>query len=403
MNLPAAGETPPSLFSCHPPALTAAYSISCCSFAANSPCEDAAIAAPALHMFAVADGHGGSECATFLQSELPKQFEAFNLPPLSPLELLERELFGGISQGGRGSTENSVVDESQCAVLQRSFAACEKSFFASHSSDIAAASGACVCACSLRGDTLSVAHVGDCRCVIASLPARDLALLSKQPAPAPQRDGGQSQDTNLSLPLQLTWNIRQVTVDHDCSNKTEVDAVRARSRDPDAIRRGRVNGVISVTRSIGDGALKGDFGAAEARDNRTAYLSAEPDTFSTRLHDSDVMVLLCSDGVYEHMSNVAAVKAAAASALQGLDPAKGVVQLAVQRACEAAGVNEREVEAMASSDRRRILDDATCVCLLRKTLLHRFEKFRGSTAKGQGDGHSQSAAESAPKRQKQTP
>jgi hypothetical protein len=72
---------------------------------------------------------------------------------------------------------------------------------------------------------------------------------------------------------QLHWSVRQLTSEHDCKNKREQDAVRtlplavraapftllvtplqvaARSRDPDAIKAGRVGGVIGVTRSIGE-------------------------------------------------------------------------------------------------------------------------------------------------------
>lgn len=329
-----------------------------------------AIIAPDLQMFAVADGHGGAECAAFLQNDLPKQFAACNPPPPSPLELLELQLFGGRTDDGQRA------DDCQRAVMTRAFAASEREFFASHSSSIAAACGACVCAASLRGDVLTVAHVGDCRCVLGALPTRDMALLSKQPGT----------NINAPPPLQLTWSVRQLTVDHDCCNKREVDAVRSRSRDADAIRGGRVGGVISVTRSLGDGALK----AAPA-----PYLSADPETCSVRLQAGDAVVLICSDGVHEHVSNATAVKVAAAAALQGLDPAEAVVRLAVRRACEAAGVSEREVGAMEAGRRRKILDDATCVCLLRSALLHRFEASRRPAAKGLGDGDAQSAAGSA--------
>jgi serine/threonine protein phosphatase PrpC len=258
----------------------------------------------------------------------------------------------------------------------------------------------------VRGDVLSVAHVGDCRCVIGSLPARDVALLWRQPE---QHHLAHQPSHHVLPPVpQLAWAARQLTVDHDCSNTREADAVRARSRDPDAIRGGRVNGIISVTRSLGDGALKGARSASELQAKRASYMSGEPDLCSVRLQDGDVLVLIYSDGVHEQVSNATAVKVAGAAALQGLDPAEAVVRLAVQRACEAAGIDERQLHAMAASARRRVLDDVTCVCLLRKALLHRFENLRGTAANVPVDGGMRSAAEvalsdaHALKRQKQT-
>ena len=51
---------------------------------------------------------------------------------------------------------------------------------------------------------------------MGSLPAITIAQLSKQ-----QRQQHQQQQQQQQLP----WTVRQLTTDHDCSNKSEIDAV----------------------------------------------------------------------------------------------------------------------------------------------------------------------------------
>ncbi len=68
--------------------------------------------------------------------------------------------------------------------------------------------------------------------------------------------------------------------------------------------------------------------------------------------------------------------------------------LQVERACQAAGISEQDLALvrvafsdfllklrnalqMPSGQRRKVADDMTCVCVLRKSLLHKFVKQKG--------------------------
>ena len=96
----------------------------------------------------------------------------------------------------------------------------------------------------------------------------------------------------------------------------------------------------------------------------------------------------------------------------------------MERACQAAGISEQELAQvrvalsdfllklrnalqMPSGQRRKVADDMTCVCVLRKSLLHKFVKEKGGEGCESTGGVSTVAeaeeAADARKRQKQSP
>ena len=101
------------------------------------------------------------------------------------------------------------------------------------------------------------------------------------------------------LALVRDGRLERLTVDHRPSNKAEADAVRARGgvvlsfggREP------RVNGVIAITRALGDREF-------------TGALTCDPDVSEVplRLGTADVLVLAC-DGLWDAVSFVAAAVA----------------------------------------------------------------------------------------------
>ena len=128
--------------------------------------------------------------------------------------------------------------------------------------------GSTACVCYIEGSTVYVANVGDSRCVGGK-----------------RKPGGYHETVALSK-------------DHNTDNEKEVAAVVARSGEKEAVRyfpgeRGgpkRVDGVLMVTRAIGDFALK------------PKYITCEAEVRTMSLSEGD-FVVVASDGVYDHLSS----------------------------------------------------------------------------------------------------
>jgi serine/threonine protein phosphatase PrpC len=87
--------------------------------------------------------------------------------------------------------------------------------------------------------------------------------------------------------------IKALTVDHKATDPTEKDLVLERGGH---VIMGRVNGVLALSRSLGDGAL-GDA------------ITAQPYTTKMRRKDGMLLIIAC-DGVWDVMDNETAVKIA---------------------------------------------------------------------------------------------
>ena len=82
-------------------------------------------------------------------------------------------------------------------------------------------------------------------------------------------------------------NIIQITKDHDCKDKDEVDRVK---KGGGLVFQGRVFGTLMLTRSFGDKEMK-KYG-----------LIATPDYFSEEINEDDLYVVIASDGVWDVIS-----------------------------------------------------------------------------------------------------
>lgn len=92
-------------------------------------------------------------------------------------------------------------------------------------------------------------------------------------------------DTRILL-LDSQNNITRLSVDHNCSNKAEVDQVIERGG---VIMNDRVNGVIALTRAFGDGL-------------QASSICCEPNIVTIDRHDDDKLIIAC-DGVFEVMTD----------------------------------------------------------------------------------------------------
>eukprot|EP00697_Spironema_sp_BW2_P006163 gnl/Spiro4/18592_TR9970_c0_g1_i1.p1 gnl/Spiro4/18592_TR9970_c0_g1~~gnl/Spiro4/18592_TR9970_c0_g1_i1.p1 ORF type:complete len:277 (+),score=61.25 gnl/Spiro4/18592_TR9970_c0_g1_i1:385-1215(+) len=149
--------------------------------------------------------------------------------------------------------------------------------------------GSCSLSVLLRDNKAFCANAGDSRAVLA------------------RKVGGQL----LAVPLSS---------DHNTYNETEVAVVRARSSDPDAVRRHandvdcigptRVGGHLMVTRSIGDMYLK-DAEFSILPPQYLPYITADPEITVQPLDSTAEFLVLASDGLWEHMSNEEVVETVA--------------------------------------------------------------------------------------------
>ncbi|EAY20118.1 protein phosphatase 2C, putative [Trichomonas vaginalis G3] len=92
-------------------------------------------------------------------------------------------------------------------------------------------------------------------------------------------------DTRILL-LDTNNKVTRLSVDHNISNKAEVDLVIQRGG---TIMNDRVNGVVSLTRSFGDGL-------------QASSISCEPNIVTIDRHDNEKLIIAC-DGVFEVLSD----------------------------------------------------------------------------------------------------
>ena len=78
--------------------------------------------------------------------------------------------------------------------------------------------------------------------------------------------------------------IIQITKDHDCKDKTEVERIK---KEGGVVFQGRVFGTLILTRSFGDKEMK-KYG-----------LISIPDIFNTQINEDDLYVVIASDGVWD--------------------------------------------------------------------------------------------------------
>lgn len=239
--------------------------------------EDAYVAAPGLDgdptqgIFSVFDGHGGREAADFASEHLHN-------------EVLKavRDACAGIPE----DEDEAAVDVVKVAMVQ-GFLATDRRFLAEGH----LRGGATATTAFLRRGRIWVANVGDCRAVMC--------------------EGG---------------TAKALTHDHRPDKEEEREAVERRGGEVVKILgTSRVQGVLGVSRSIGDRDLK-------------QYITAEPEVFSMLVSNQSEFLILGTDGLWDVVGNqeatdlVAAKVDSVSGGRRGIDAAsRGLVELARTR------------------------------------------------------------------------
>lgn len=152
----------------------------------------------------------------------------------------------------------------------------------------------------LRGRCL-VANIGDSRCVIIKSKKQvthDISASLNSPSPTRRRRLSSLECSSVSVEAVYTgpvfdcnkceMEVRQVTVDHKPSNDTERQRIRMTGNyisDQE-----KVNGLIAVSRSIGDVQWEG-------------FLSSTADIYEIPTTPDDSHIVLACDGVWDVLSN----------------------------------------------------------------------------------------------------
>lgn len=221
----------------------------------SSPLPSSEFESSPLAFIVVADGHAGSQTAEYVVNTISAHVRRFldnppstssNVPSLIPTTS------GSIRHDE--SYDHTYEDVHQNA-LASAFARCEDDLRQSGSAN---GSGACVSALLLTPTVVHVANVGDCR-VVALFQRVDLKSGVNDPA-TPYSVSYSSSSSGLTTPfvdigedMYEPRTVQQLTKDHKPNEPSE----RARiSRCGGVVMSNRLDGVLAVSRSIGDFAIK---------------------------------------------------------------------------------------------------------------------------------------------------
>jgi len=330
---------------------------SCSSwYPANNPVEDRFAlhdgAAEGWRLFSVHDGHGGWQMAEFshknLIPEVRKQYEQQKTYVNYFIDRHREKKFD--------------AHESVEAVVQAAFASVEQQYFSRVSDAFPlgfgelAKVGSCVLLVMHKGSQLVVANCGDCRAVLGT-------------RAEPKIGGGTENHRHYATRLS-----------HDHNSRVPLEALRLMRAHPgekDIIvckssHACYVKGRLQLTRALGDGYLKYPELNAPPNMHRSAgrhiappytppYVISRPEVTRVRLQPGDVFVVMATDGLWDEMGDAEAVAIVAKCVSEGRrqDAAAALVDEALRRAAEAAGMSVAELKALPPGGRRRNMHDDT--------------------------------------------
>ncbi|OIW08627.1 hypothetical protein TanjilG_03303 [Lupinus angustifolius] len=237
--------------------------------------------------------------------------------------------------------------------------------------------GSCVLVMLMKGEDVYVMNVGDSRAVLAQKAEpdywlgkirQDLERINEET----MNDLESWEDADRSN-LVSTLSALQLTKDHSTSVEEEVQRIKKEHPDdPNAVVNDRVKGSLKVTRAFGAGFLKqpkwNDALLEMFRIDyvgTSPYISCQPYLKHHRLGPKDKFLILCSDGLYQYMSNeqaVAEVELFITLQPEG-DPAQHLVEEVLFRAAKKAGLDFHELLEIPQGDRRRYHDDVSIIVI----------------------------------------
>ncbi|MED6188916.1 hypothetical protein PIB30_090580 [Stylosanthes scabra] len=168
-------------------------------------------------------------------------------------------------------------------------------------------------------------------------------------------------------------NSLQLTMDHSTHVKEEVRRIlREHPDDPSAVTKGRVKGHLNVTRAFGVGFLK------QPKQNNamletfkvkyigeSPYITCCPSLHHHRLTPNDKFLLLSSDGLFQYFTNEEALSKVEyfVGMFPDRDPAQLLIEEALNRAANKAGMNLNELLDIPQGERRLYHDDISIVII----------------------------------------
>ncbi|KAI5325238.1 PREDICTED: probable phosphatase 2C [Prunus dulcis] len=291
---------------------------------ANSALEDQGqvFTSPYATYIGVYDGHGGPEASRFITSRLFPFLHKFSIEQ------------GGLSED----------------VIRKAFDATEEEFL-----DLVKASwpvrpqiasvGSCCLVGAISNGVLYVANLGDSRAVLGRRASEGQAVVAER-----------------------------LSTDHNVA----VEEVRKEVKDlhPDdahivVYTRGvwRIKGIIQVSRSIGDVYLKKPefnrdplfhhFGIPVPL--KRPVMTAEPSILVRKLEPQDMFLIFATDGLWEHLSDEAAVKIVSKNSRVGI--AKRLVRAAIEEAAKKRELRYEDIKRIEKGVRRHFHDDITVIVI----------------------------------------
>ncbi|XP_050210242.1 probable protein phosphatase 2C 63 [Mercurialis annua] len=293
---------------------------------ANSNLEDQSqvYTSPSATYIGVYDGHGGPEASRFVNKHLFPFMHKFATEQ------------GGLSADVIKKAFNATEEEF-CHLVKRSMPMKPQ----------IASVGSCCLVGAITNDTLFVANLGDSRAVLG----RKAFDCKKKPLVAERL----STDHNVA--------VEEV--------RKEVEALHPDDSHIVIYTRGvwRIKGIIQVSRSIGDVYLKKpefnrdplfqQFGNPVPL--KRPVISAEPSIIIRKLKPQDLFLIFASDGLWEQLSDEAAVDIVFKNPRAGI--AKRLVRAALQTAAKKREMRYDDIKKIDRGIRRHFHDDITVIVM----------------------------------------
>lgn len=283
---------------------------------ANSNLEDQVqvLTSPSATYIGVYDGHGGPEASRFVKNRLFPHLRKF-----------------ASEQGGLSSD-----------VIKKAFNATEEEFIqlVKHSwmsKPKIASVGSCCLLGAITEDTMYVANLGDSRAVLGRKGLDGRAVAERL-----------TSDHNVAVE-----EIRKEVAENHPDDSHIV-----------VYNRGvwRIKGIIQVSRSIGDIYLKNpEFSRVASVPLKRAVLTAEPSVKMRTLKPNDMFLIFASDGLWEQLSDDAAVEIVFKNPRTGI--AKKLVRAAQNVAAKKREMSYDEMIKINKGVRRHYHDDITAVVI----------------------------------------
>ncbi|KAK9705351.1 hypothetical protein RND81_07G050300 [Saponaria officinalis] len=285
---------------------------------ANSLLEDQSqvYTSPSATYVGVYDGHGGAQASQFVNSYLFSFLHKF------------------VTEHGGMSAD----------VIKKAFSATEDEFLGLVKRTVAfqpqiASVGSCCLVGAIVEDELFVANLGDSRAVLG-------------------RRASAKQKNVVAERLSTDHNVAEEEI------RREVEALHPDDSRIVVYNRGvwRIKGIIQVSRSIGDVYLKKpdinwEFGNRIPL--RRPVISAEPSILRRKLKPQDLFLIFASDGLWEQLSDQAAVEIVSKNPRAGI--AKKLVRAALQEAAKKRELSYGDIKKIAKGIRRHFHDDISVV------------------------------------------